>query len=46
MSTNDVIAFNPSNDVDASDYMFIDGEKINEALFRDMKENPSDYVVI
>lgn len=46
LSTNDVIAFNPSNDVDASDYMFIDGEKINEALFRDMKENPSNYVVI
>lgn len=46
LSANDVIAFNPSNDTDASDYMFIDGEKINEALFRDMEENPGDYVII
>lgn len=46
LSTNDVIAFIPTEGIDASDYMFIDPDEINEALFKDMKENPSDYAMI
>ena len=46
LSANDAIAFIPTEGIDASDYMFIDPDEINEALFKDMKENPSDYAMI
>lgn len=46
LSDNDVIAFVPTEGVDASDYMFIDAEKINEAFYRDIQENSGDYITI
>lgn len=39
LSTNDVIAFNPTKGTDASDYMFIDAEEINKISLKELREH-------